>query len=121
MPILDVELVLAPGETPVSDLAGRLADAAGEVLGTEARRTWVKLRFIEANLYAENGGAAEGMYPVFVTVHKARVPAPDELRDEVGRLTRALAGVCDRPPEHVHVLYQHEGNGRVAFGGTLVG
>ena len=120
MPILDVELVLAPGETPVSDLAGRLADAAAQVFGTEARRTWVKLRFIEASLYAENGGAPVDMFPVFVTVLKSRVPPPDELEAEIGRLTRSLAAVCDRPPEQIHLLYQPEAAGRVAFGGNLV-
>jgi phenylpyruvate tautomerase PptA (4-oxalocrotonate tautomerase family) len=121
MPILDVELVLAPGETPVSDLAARLADAAGQVFGSEPRRTWVKLRFMEAGLYAENNNPAGGIYPVFVTVLKSRLPIGGELESEIKSLTEALAEVCDRSLENVHIFYQPEGAGRVAFGGNLIG
>jgi phenylpyruvate tautomerase PptA (4-oxalocrotonate tautomerase family) len=120
MPILDVELVLSPGETPDFNLAARLADAAGEVLASRPHGTWVKLRFIEANLYAENGGMPEGIYPVFVTVLKSRVPARPELEVEIRRLTESIAQVCSRSAENVHILYQPEATGRVAFGGNIV-
>jgi hypothetical protein len=120
MPILDVDLVLAPGETPVSDLAARLADAAGQVFETEPRRTWVKLRFMEASLYAENNSAAGSVYPVFVTVLKARLPIGNELEAEVSKLTESIAQVCDRSVENVHLFYQPEGAGRVAFGAKLI-
>ena len=120
MPILDVELVLAPGETPDFNLASRLAEAAGDVLASRPHGTWVKLSFIEANLYAENGGMTEGIYPVFVMVLKSRVPARPELEVEIKRLTESIAKVCGRPVENVHILYQSEATGRVAFGGNLI-
>ena len=120
MPILDVELVLAPGETPVSDLAARLADAAAAVFDSEPRRTWVKLRFVQPDSYAENAGASGGPYPVFVTALKSKVPAGNDLETEIAKLTEAIARVCDRPAENVHILYQPDAAGRVAFGGNLV-
>lgn len=120
MPVLDVELVLAPGETPVSDLAARLADAAGEVFGSEPGRTWVKLRFMDGSLYAENASTPDEALPVFVTVLKAKAPQGAELETEIRKLTDACARVCDRPAENVHILYQADGAGRAAFGGNIV-
>lgn len=120
MPILDVELVLAPGETPVSDLALQVADAAGKVFGTAPGRTWVKLRFLDSSLYAENGAMQAGVYPVFVTVLKSTVPRGNELETEIRQLTEAIARVCDRALENVHILYEADAEGRVAFGGNLV-
>jgi phenylpyruvate tautomerase PptA (4-oxalocrotonate tautomerase family) len=121
MPILDVELILAPGETPVSDLAARIAEAAGEVLGSRPGGTWIKLRFVEAGLYAENGGAPTGVYPIFVSVLKSALPAGEALQTEISRLTDSIARVCDRPAENVHIIYQPAAGGRIAFGGKLVG
>jgi phenylpyruvate tautomerase PptA (4-oxalocrotonate tautomerase family) len=121
MPILDVELVLAPGEMPVSDLAARLADAAAQVFASAPGQTWVKLHFLEANLYAENGGEAATIHPVFVTVLKSIVPAAAELQAEIRQLSAAIAQACDRAEENVHIMYQPGGGGRVAFGGKLVG
>ena len=121
MPILDVELVLAPGEMPVSDLAARVAEAASAVFASAPGQTWVKLHFLEANLYAENGGAAEAIHPVFVTVLKSTVPAAAELQAEIRQLSAAVAKTCDRIEENVHIMYQPDGSGRVAFGGKLVG
>lgn len=121
MPVLEVELVTAAGEEPPWDLAGRLADAAGQVFGTPPGRTWVRLRTLARDAYAENGGGPpEGTLPVFVSVLRAQVPAPGAITEEVRRLTEAVASACDRPAEHVHVLYQPQGAGRLAFGGRLV-
>jgi phenylpyruvate tautomerase PptA (4-oxalocrotonate tautomerase family) len=38
---------------------------------------------------------------------------------EVEAVTEAMARLFDRPRENVHVLYEPEGRGRVAFGGRL--
>jgi len=54
MPILDVEVVLEPGEALRLELAGELADRAGEVFGASPGTTWVKVRAIPAEHYAEN-------------------------------------------------------------------
>lgn len=120
MPLLDVELVLRPGESLSKDFAAEIADCAGEVFGSPPRWTWVKVRVIPTEHYAENGGAADGVHPVFVSVLKGRHPPPEEMQAEVTRLTNAIAQACARPPENVHVLYVPEGAGRVAFGGQLI-
>jgi phenylpyruvate tautomerase PptA (4-oxalocrotonate tautomerase family) len=121
MPILDVEIVLQSGESFRPGLAGELADRAGEVFGATPGTTWVKVRAIPAKHYAENqSGHPTDAYPVFVSVLKAKLPPPDERQREVTRLTEAVARVCRRPPENVHILYQPEGAGRVAFGGRIV-
>ena len=75
-----------------------------------------------ADVARENGiepGAA--VYPVFVSILKARLPEAEDLRKEVERLTVAIARVCGRPTENVHIFYQPPGEGRVAFGGKVVG
>jgi phenylpyruvate tautomerase PptA (4-oxalocrotonate tautomerase family) len=121
MPILDVEIV-QPDATPLDrDLPARLADAAAAVFSSAPMQTWVRLRLLPATQYAENaGGPPPGTWPVFVTVLKARLPAPDAMRDEIRRLTQQIAHVCQRPAEQVHVLYAPPAAGRAAFGGTLV-
>jgi hypothetical protein len=92
MPILDIEIVVAADADLDSSLAAKLADAAGEVFASVAGQTWVRLRPLGGELYAENGG-----------------------------LTLAIANVCDRAPETVHLVYRPAARGRVAFGGKLVG
>jgi len=120
MPILDVEIVLRPGERLESGLAQVLAQRTAEALKAPAGTTWVKLRALAAAHYAEDGGVPEGVYPVFVSVLKARWVAPAARQAEVARLTRAVAEACGRPAENVHLFYEPEGAGRVAFGGKLV-
>ena len=121
MPILDVEIVLKPCESPAQGLAQKLADQAGLVFGTPPGRTWVKLREIDPDQCAENGGGPPpGVYPVFVSVLKSGLPAPDRLAGEAAELTRVVAAACRRPPENVHLLYLPEAAGRVWFGGKLV-
>lgn len=121
MPILDVEIVLLPGEAVRSGLAAEIADRCGQVFGSPPGSTWVKLRAIPCDHYAESGGGPPGgVHPIFVSVLKAWLPAPDVLRAEVARLTAAVAEVTGRPAENVHIVYLPAGAGRVAFGGELV-
>ena len=99
----------------------RLADAAGEVFETVAGRTWVRLRTLPSDRYAENGGGPpEGVLPIFVDVLLADPPEGEDLRLQVHRLTLAIANICERAPENVHLFYQAAARGRVAFGGRLV-
>ena len=119
MPILDVELVAAAdAEAPRGDVAQALADAAGEVLATPAGRTWVRVRRLDRGDYAENGGVAAGVAPVFVTVWKA--DPPGDRAAEARALAAAVAEVLGRPPVNVHVLFAPPCRGRIAFGGELV-
>lgn len=121
MPILEVELVTGPGEALPPDLAPRLAEAAAAAMSQPPGRTWVRLRMLPAGHYAEDGGGPPaGVRPVFVSVLKARRPAADALAEEAARLAAALAAVCGRPVENVHILYEEAAAGRIAFGGDLV-
>jgi phenylpyruvate tautomerase PptA (4-oxalocrotonate tautomerase family) len=120
MPILEIEIVLRPGEALAVGLAARLADAAAGVLRSPPRSTWVRLRELAANHFAENGAGPEaGAFPVFVSVLK-RENIAGQLPEEAERLAGVVAGLCDRPRENVHVLFEPKGGGRVAFGGKLL-
>lgn len=120
MPILDVQVVLRPGESLPGHLAADIADRAGEVFGTPPGRTWVKLYALPTEHYAENGGSDENAYPVFVSIFKSQLPAPQVLPTEAAQLTRAIAQACARPVQNVHLIYWPAGAGRVAFGGQLI-
>ncbi len=121
MPILEIEIVVRPGESLPDGLAPDLADRAGTIFGSSPGGTWVKVRALSRADYAENGGGPPpAVLPVFVSVVRARMPAPDALQAEVARLTTAVAGLCRRPEENVHVVYAPAAAGRQAFGGKLV-
>lgn len=121
MPILEVEIVTGHGEQLQPGLAQRLADAAGDVLGTPSGRTWCRLRALPSDQYAENRAVVpKDIRPVFVTVLKSRVGGADALKSEAAKLCEALAEACGRPKENVHVLYLPEAAGRMSFGGELV-
>lgn len=121
MPILHVEIVGDLPEDVRRGLARRLADAAGDVLHSRSQGTWVQVRFVPRDAYAENGGDPETpVLPVLVRVLKREVPAFDALEAEIDDLTKAIAVVCGRSAENVHLIYEPPGAGRVAFGGQLV-
>jgi len=120
MPIIDVEALRATvrGTAPT---AGELADAYGEVFAAPPGRVWVRLRWLEADCYAENGlSIAESELPVFVTVLHARWPEGPALQAELEALTRTTAAAFGCAAERVHVQYAPPGAGRQAFGGHLV-
>lgn len=119
MPIVDVELVWAKAKPALPDLAQSLADALGEVFGSAPGLTWVKLRYLPASDYAENGVRCQAEdLPVFVTVLLAHLPA--DMQTQVQALGLAVAGVLQCSPERVHLQYAPAAAGRQAFGGNLV-
>jgi hypothetical protein len=120
MPIMDVEIVLRPDETIPDKMVSELADRLGEVFGSAKNGTWIKAYGIPSVHYAENDGKAEEVYPIFVSVLKARLPEREEMQTEVDAITAVVSQVCNRPVSVVHVMYQPEGKGRVAFGGRIV-
>lgn len=120
MPILDVEIVLRPDERPAPGLAADIADRCGAVFGSPPGNTWVKLHLLPRDCYAENGGPSDEVYPVFVSVLKAHLPALEALSLEAAHLTATIAQTTGRPEEHIHVIYLSAGAGRVAFGGQIV-
>src|SRR6186997_2430663 len=114
MPIVDVEIV--GSDSVASDLASRLADMAGQVFGGPPASTWVRVRLLPRHLYAENGiQTPDGWHSVFVTVLKAQRPTGAALETEVRALTEGVASGCGRPPENVHILYESDAQGRIAF------
>lgn len=118
MPLVHIEIVIAQDALRAT-LAQELADRIGEVLQTPPGSAWVTVLPIPAVQYAENGTGAAEDRPVFVTILKSKLPSTDELQREVTSLTRAIALVCSRPEQSVHIIYQPDGEGRVAFGGTV--
>jgi phenylpyruvate tautomerase PptA (4-oxalocrotonate tautomerase family) len=121
MPVLHIEIVTRPGEVLRPQLAGQLADRAGEIFASPPGTTWVRLRSLPAESYAENGiASAEKPFPVFVSILKAILPEPEEKQSEVMELTHAIAELCDRPVQNVHILYLPAGVGWTSFGGQLV-
>ena len=121
MPILTVEIIARPEEEMAADFAQQLAHRAGEIFASRAGTTWVKVHFIPHEQYAENSQEPVDLHPVFVSILKANLPNEDVMTKEVGELTTAVAQLCQRPPENVHIIYLPAGNGRVAFGGQIVG
>jgi phenylpyruvate tautomerase PptA (4-oxalocrotonate tautomerase family) len=121
MPIIDVEIVVAPNAPVDADLAQSLADAAGLALGSPAGQTWVRLHLLAREHYAENEfSLASTELPVFVTVLKRALPGPAEMTDEITRLTGSVANLLRRNRTCVHVEYAPAASGRLAFGGKLV-
>lgn len=121
MPIVEVEVVLRAGETLRRQLAKALADALGDIFAAPPRATWIRLRSLAADDYAENAdGPSADEHPVFVSVLKRKRPSPPEMQQEVDRITTAVADLCGRQPGSVHVIYLPDGAGRVAFGGRIV-
>ena len=120
MPIVDVEIVLKPDETVSVEMASQFADELGPIFGSSKNGTWVKVYGIMEGFYGENGGKPADVYPVFVSVLKASLPAPEEIQREIDAIVEAIAKICRRDSAFVHVIYQPEGKGRVAFGGKMV-
>lgn len=120
MPILEIEFVLGREERLPQDLATNLAEAAAKALGSPPEGTWVKLRSLERVQYAEgDGGPPEGVRPVFVSVLRAELPVAAILRRQASRLASAIADLCGRPEENVHVLFEPSASGRIWFGGRV--
>jgi phenylpyruvate tautomerase PptA (4-oxalocrotonate tautomerase family) len=120
MPILNIEIITRPDEYMRPELAKELADRTGEILGSSPGSTWVKVYFIARENYAENIISFENFLPVFVSVLKAKLQSPDLLQIEIAKLTAAVAEICGRPEDNIHIIYVPEGTGRVAFGGKLL-
>ena len=121
MPIIDIELVCESEAEFATASARTLADAIGQVLGSEPGHAWVRLRYLASAAYAENQVTLAGAdLPAFVTVLHAHPPIGAALATEAMALTLAVAQCLGRPPGRVHVQYAPAAAGRQAFGGTLV-
>lgn len=119
MPLLDVEIVRRPEEQFGADLAAKLANRVGKMFGSSPGNVWVKVQFIAPENYAEND-SEEKVYPVFVSILKAQWPSAEERQAEVAQLIEAIAQLCNRPSQNVHILYLPPAVGRLAFGGKVI-
>ena len=120
MPIIDVEIVGGSRDEVRKASADRIASAAAMVFESPKGQTWVRLRTLDGDRYAENDAPlGPDELPVFVTVLVARPPVGADLAAQVDALTGAIAAAVDRPRDRVHVEYAPPGAGRLAFGGTL--
>jgi len=95
MPIVDIEIVLKSDEAIPSEMVSELADHLGEIFNSSKNGTWVKVRGLSEANYAENGGKEAGIYPVFVSVLKSRLPNSDEMQREVDFITGAVGQICN--------------------------
>jgi phenylpyruvate tautomerase PptA (4-oxalocrotonate tautomerase family) len=121
MPVVTIEFVAESDRPIANDLARSLADAVGRVLNSPPGQTWVRLRSLARNQYAENEAPVDAReLPVFVTLRKRRIPSNAEVQAEITALTSAIAKVMDRPASCVHIEYAPAAIGRAAFGGKLV-
>ena len=114
MPIVDIETV---GEAPTIATQA-LADALGDLFGSKAGTTWVRLRSLPHDHYAEND-SPNAPPATFVTVLHHTPPAGNERRSQAAEIAAVVAFVTERPPEHVHVLFAPAAAGRIAFAGAL--
>lgn len=119
MPIVDVEMVEdEQGGTRVSATA--LADALGEILGSQPGGCWVRVRRLARSDYAENGvEVSRDLRPVWVSIMRGIDPAERLLVDEAAQIARSVARICGRARENVHVIYLPQASGRIAFGGVI--
>lgn len=120
MPIVEIEIVLKPNEIIQGEIVEELAEQLAEIFGSPKGTTWVKVRGLTYDHYAENGGTPDRMFPVFVSILKSILPASEEMQKELEMITGAVAQIFGRPSGNVHIIYQPDGRGRVAFGGKLV-
>ena len=123
MPIVTVELIEDEQQQPVHAAAIKnLTDELGELFNSAPGGTWLKLRYLPRQHYAENETTlSRAIRPTFVEVLKrdADTSATDRAT-EAARIAEIVAQHFDRPIANTHIIYAPSGAGRVAFGGTLI-
>ena len=121
MPIVTVEVVSGANDGMAHDLAQPLADAIGGALKSPPGETWVRVRSIARDQYAENEAPLDAaQLPVFVAILKRQTPQRAELEAEITLLSHAVAQAIGRPVACVHIEYAPAAAGRLSFGGILV-
>jgi phenylpyruvate tautomerase PptA (4-oxalocrotonate tautomerase family) len=123
MPLVDIQIVSASRAAFERVSAQALADGIGRALGSASGRTWVRLQWLPARDYAENGAAApspSAFGPVFVTLGLAEPPPLPERAAQARAVTEAIAPLVPIAVDLVHLSYAPALAGRQAFGGQLV-
>lgn len=120
MPLVKIEIVSNSDtrEVPPESVTQSIADELGEVFGSPEAATWLRVKSIPRAQYAENGGVVPTeVQPVFVSITR-RHAAVQDLEKEAEAVAKYVAEALDRNREFVHVIYEPDAAGRVAFGGT---
>jgi phenylpyruvate tautomerase PptA (4-oxalocrotonate tautomerase family) len=121
MPIVDVTIVVAPGQALADDLAQSLANSVGRALASPPAQTWVRLHVLPQDRYAENDTVlSPSELPVFAVVLSRQTPEHPQLIASIAKLTHAIAEATARAPSKVHIEYAPGARGRAAFAGKLV-
>jgi phenylpyruvate tautomerase PptA (4-oxalocrotonate tautomerase family) len=120
MPLVDIEITLKEYETLSKDMAASLANELGKIFNSPSNSTWVKVRGLPVYQYAENGETQKDVFPVFDKIIKSKLLI-SELQNEAELIAIAVAQICERSTENIHIIYEPEGSGQVAFGGKLIG
>lgn len=126
MPIITIETLSdspysEDDAMPTPEQLQSLADALGELFGSQPSGTWVRARQQQRAYYAENMiEFSPDMRPVIVEVLKSEPEAGKSLAIEAAAVCAVVAQIMGRRTENVHVIYEPAARGRVAFGGQLV-
>ena len=126
MPIVTIEtlsddLLSEEDALPRPDQLQLLANALGELFGSQPSGTWVRARQQQRAYYAENMiEVSRDTRPVIVEILKSDLQAGKDLALEAAAICALVAQALERRTENVHVIYQSAARGRVAFGGKLV-
>ena len=120
MPLVEIEHIGALPRSAQS-LVQELANALSTVFGSARAETWVRLRSLPPENYAENGEEDPlGAEAIFVSITKRDLPSASLLANEATAVASVVATVCQRSMERVHVIYEPPGRHRIAFGGRLI-
>jgi phenylpyruvate tautomerase PptA (4-oxalocrotonate tautomerase family) len=121
MPIIDVSIVVAPGQAVAADLAQSLANSVGRALALPPAQAWVRLHVMPQDRYAENDTVlSPSELPVFAVVLTRQPPDDLQLPTSITKLTHAISEATGRAPASVHIEFAPSARGRASFGGKLV-
>ena len=121
MPIIRMEVVLEEAEElPEKQVLQALADGLGECMHSRPGGTWLMASGVPAAQYVENGGPVPaGIRPVFLTVIRHKIPDEETLTAECRKMAALAGEYLDRPADNIHITFEPEAAGRIAFGGEL--
>ncbi|WP_338848943.1 hypothetical protein V8J88_08365 [Massilia sp. W12] len=120
MPIIDIEWIAASADAAPPANAQALADALGTLLGSAPGHTWLRLRALPADCYAENEvNLTPAQWPVFVTVLLRVWPDEATRAKQAQAISACVAAGMGCDETRVHVEYAPPAGGRLAFGGVL--
>jgi phenylpyruvate tautomerase PptA (4-oxalocrotonate tautomerase family) len=120
MPLVEIEHI---GAFPRSAhaLSQELADALATVFSSARAETWVRLRSLSSENYAENGEDDPlGAEAIFVSITKKDLPSSSLLANQATAVASVVATVFQRSIDRVHIIYEPPARNRIAFGGRLI-